>query len=98
MAITKLISVTTRPENTLWFNQAEPEKNQQLKTWIRSYPGMLSVLGKQLNITTWQIVYEFESKERCDQFIADRDQHPVHIERTAYLAANNQIVTNSIES
>jgi len=98
MAITKLISVTTRPENSLWFSQAEPEKNEQLKTWIRSYPGMLSVNGKQLDITTWRIIYKFESKECCDQFITDRDQHPVHIERTAYLINNNQTVINSIKS
>ena len=98
MAITTLISITTRPENTLWFNQVEPEKIKQLTSWVKEYPGLLSVSGKQINITTWQNIYMFESKERCDQFLADREQHPIQIERTAYLARTNQTVINSIES
>jgi hypothetical protein len=98
MAITKLISVTTRPENTLWFNQVEPEKIKQLTSWTKEYPGLLSVSGKQLDIVTWQNVYEFESKERCDQFLSDRANHPIQIERTAYMANYNQVVVNSVES
>ena len=98
MAITKLISITTRPENTLWFNQAEPEKVKELKEWIQNYPGLLSVSGKQLDSTTWENVYEFESKSRCDQFLSDRANHPIQIERTEYMANYNQTVVNSIES
>lgn len=98
MAITTLISITTRPENTLWYNQAQPEKIKQLASWVKAYPGLLSVSGKQINITTWQNIYMFESKERCDQFLSDRSQHPVQIERTAYQATTNQTVENSIES
>jgi len=96
MSITKLVTTTVRPAGTQWFNQAEPEKIKELKTWIKSFPGLLHSEGKQVDDLTWQNTFVFESKDACDAFVMQLNNHAVHKARLNYWDTNNQVSSNTI--
>ncbi len=93
---TKLTITTVKPEGTLWFNQAEPAKTNEIRTWIKSFPGYVSGESKLVNPTTWRNVIIFESRERCNRFLIDRASHGPHMSRVEFQRDNNQVSTTEI--
>jgi hypothetical protein len=96
MSITKIIVTTVKPAGSVWYKDAEPVKNNLLNAWVRNYPGLISLTGKEVNPTTWETVYEFEDRAACDAFLTEHRAHLIRNERVAYSAANGFVVTSNI--
>ena len=88
-----LITVTTKPADTVWFNVAEPAVAKRYGDWARSQAGYVTSSTQRVAPNTVQNIIIFDSKENLDAFMAAMATHPDHLTRDAYKAAHGQVST-----
>ena len=91
-----MITVTTKPADTVWFNVANPEVAKRYGDWARSQPGYVTSSTQRVAPNTIQNIIIFDTQENLDAFMAAMAANPDHQEREAYKASHGQVSTTTI--
>ena len=91
-----MITITTKPADTVWFNVAEPEVAKRAGEWARSQPGYITSSSQRVAPNTIQNIIIFDSQENLDAFIAALALNPDNQAREAYKAAHGQVSTVTV--
>jgi hypothetical protein len=62
------IVTTTKPADVAWMHLAMPHWAEQYKAWMESFPGFISKSGRELDHSTWENTFVFESEEAWKSF------------------------------
>lgn len=88
-----LITVTTKPADTTWFNVANPDAAKRYSDWARSQPGYITASTQRIAPNTIQNIVIFDTQENLEAFVAAMAQHPDHQAREAYKNLHGQVST-----
>jgi len=88
-----MITVTTKPADTTWFNVAHPDVAKSYADWARAQPGYITGSTQRIAPNTIQNIVIFDTQENLEAFIAAMAQNPDHQAREAYKAEKGQVST-----
>lgn len=91
-----LITVTTKPADTSWFNVAQPDLAKSYATWVRRQPGFIAMSTQRITQNISQNVVIFDTKENLDAFVATRAENPDYKAREEYKTRHNQTTVVTI--
>lgn len=91
-----MITVTTKPADTVWFNVANPEAAKRQANWTKSQPGFVTSSTQRVAPNTIQNVVIFDSQENLDAFIAALAGNADNQAREAYKAEHGQVSTVTV--
>ena len=88
-----LITVTTKPADTTWFNAANPEAAKRYANWAKSQPGFVTSSTQRVAPNTIQNIVIFDTQENLEAFVAAMAQNADHQAREAYKNLHGQVST-----
>lgn len=91
-----MITVTTKPADTVWFNVAEPETARRAGEWAKSQPGYVTSSTQRIAPNTIQNIIIFDTQEHLEAFMAALASNPDNQTREAYKAAHGQVSTVTV--
>ena len=78
-------SKTVKPADAKWFNQVDAAAGEKIATFVKTYPGVVSVTASEIEPNVWQSVIVYESKAVQEAFRAAL----THLSETALRKAYN---------
>lgn len=91
-----MITVTTKPADTTWFNVAQPQIARRYGEWARSQTGFVTSSTQRIAPNTIQNIIIFDTQENLDAFVIAMAANPDYQTREAYKAEHGQISTTTI--
>lgn len=90
-----MITVTTKPADTVWFNVADPAAAARINTLVRALPGFITASTQRVAPNTVQNIVIFDTKENCDAMVALMQSNADFQAKEAYKASHGQVSTVS---
>lgn len=90
-----MITITTKPADTVWFNIANPGAAARLNTLVRAMPGFITASTQRVAPNTMQNIVIFDTKEHLDALVALMATDADFVAKEAYKTAHGQSSTVS---
>lgn len=91
-----MITVTTKPADTVWFSIAEPTVAKRSAEWARIQPGFVTSSTQRIAPNTIQNIVIFDTQANLDAFVAALAANPDNQAREAYKTTHGQVSTTTI--
>lgn len=91
-----LITVTTKPADTAWFNIADRVTSRRYGEWAKSQPGYVTSSTQRVAPNTVQNIIIFDTQANLDAFMTAMAANADHQTREAYKAAHGQVSTTTV--
>lgn len=91
-----MITITTKPADTVWFNIAQPAVSRRAGEWSRTQPGYITSSVQRIAPNTLQNIIIFDTQANLDAFAAGLASNPDHLAREAYKATHGQVSTVTV--
>ena len=86
-----IITVTTKPADTTWFNLTYPAAAKRINQWVQTQPGYITGSSQRVAPNVSRSIAIFEAKAQADAFLAATADNADWQAREAYKAARNQV-------
>jgi antibiotic biosynthesis monooxygenase (ABM) superfamily enzyme len=91
MAI-KITITSIKPQDVAWFHESSPDNaaiNQQMQTWTKSQPGLISHDTEYPDSNTRKVTIVFDTIEHYANWLENKPQLPEQAIRVKYHVENN---------
>lgn len=88
-----IITVTTKPSDTTWFNLTYPGAAKRIAEWVKTLPGFVTASSQRIAPNTSKAIVIFETQAQAEAFLAATADNADWQSREAYKAARGQVST-----
>jgi len=88
-----IITVTTKPSDTTWFNLTYPGAAKRIAEWVQAQPGFVTASSQRIAPNTSKSIAIFETEAQANAFLAAAASNEDWQSREAYKAARGQVST-----
>jgi hypothetical protein len=85
-----IITVTTKPADTSWFNLTFPIAARRIGQWIQTQPGFVAASAQRIAPNTSRSIAIFETQAQANAFLAATADNEDWQAREAFKAARGQ--------
>lgn len=91
-----IITETTKPADTKWFNRVYPGAAKRLAEWLATQPGFVSASSQRIAPNKSRSIVIFETQEHAEAFQAAAAANAEWQAREAFKSARNQVSAATI--
>lgn len=91
-----MITVTTKPADTVWFSIAEPVVAKRSGDWAKTQPGYITSSTQRIAPNTIQNIIIFDTQANLDAFMMALAANADNQAREAYKSTHGQVSTVTV--